>query len=235
MLLLSLLPVAVTAFAPIAYHRNVHVTKLWSSTDTANLLSVQLEKPLGMILEEVEEGAAAGVKVEELGEGGSAILSEYASQLVGLKIAKVMGVDVTSVTFDEVMEKIIDAPSPISIDFELNQGTVGAEPITEYEIGTAVTINVIQEGKPDLAIQARVGDNLRKTLLENNVELYRGLKKKMGNCGGGGQCTFCAVDFQESDGWFERSEWEDGKLKKAPTARLACLNNIQGPATVRVQ
>jgi ferredoxin len=98
-----------------------------------------------------------------------------------------------------------------------------------------VTINVIQEGKPDMAIDAKVGDNLRKVLLENNVELYRGLKKKTMNCNGNGQCTFCAVDFVESEGWSERSEYEDGKIGRWPNARLACLNNIQGPATIRTQ
>ena len=80
-----------------------------------------------------------------------------------------------------------------------------------------------------------MGDNLRQTLLDNNVEVYRGLKKKLGNCGGGGQCTFCAVDFVESEGWEPRSEYEDSKIAKWPNARLSCLNNIQGPATIRIQ
>jgi hypothetical protein len=41
------------------------------------------------------------------------------------------------------------------------------------------------------------------------------------------------VDFIESEGWLERSDYEDGKLKKNPDARLACINEIQGPATIR--
>jgi len=113
----------------------------------------------------------------------------------------------------------------------------GAEDVVEYEIGAQVTLKVIQEGKETRLIDAKVGDNLRKTLLANNVELYRGLKKKLGNCGGGGQCTFCAVDFVESEceGWLERSEYEDSRIPKYPTARLACMNNIMGPATIRVE
>ena len=120
----------------------------------------------------------------------------------------------------------------MTIDFEYD-GTQTKEP--DFAVGTPVTVNVIQDGKPDLAICAKVGDNLRKTLLENNVELYRGLKKKMGNCGGGGQCTFCAVDFVDSEGWEARSDYEEQKIGKYPNARLACLNNIQGPVTVRVE
>mmetsp|Transcript_26805 Transcript_26805/g.54868 ORF Transcript_26805/g.54868 Transcript_26805/m.54868 type:complete len:260 (-) Transcript_26805:55-834(-) len=203
------------------------------------LLSLELEKPLGMILEEVEEGAAMGVKVEELAEGGSAIESEGASSLVGSKVTSVMGEDVTAMSFDDVMERIIDAPSPVSIEFEVEgaEGEVDGEegePEVQYDIGTPVTITVIQDGK-ETPITARVGDNLRKTLLENKVELYRGLKKKLGNCGGGGQCTYCAVDLVEGEGWGERSEYEDGKIGKYPSARLACMNNIPGPATIRVQ
>jgi len=62
-----------------------------------------------------------------------------------------------------------------------------------------------------------------------------GLKQKLGNCGGGGQCTFCAADFVgDSEGWSPRSDYEDQRLAKTPNARLTCLNNIQGPCTIRL-
>jgi ferredoxin len=212
-----------------------------SSTSSTSLISLTLEKPLGLILEEVEEGAPKGVKVQELSDSGSAYASEYKDQLVGLKVATVMGEDVTTIGFDDAMQKIVDAPSPVSIQFFV-EGVANIEEVSppidsqpQFDVGTVVTINVIQEGKPDLAIQAKVGNNLRRTLLDNDVEVYRGLKKKLGNCGGAGQCTFCAVDFVESEGWEPRSEYEESKIAKWPTARLACLNNIQGPATIRVQ
>ena len=208
-------------------------TKNQSPTELAALLSMELEKPLGIILEEVEENAPKGVKVEELSDAGSAYASEYRDQLVGLKVAEVMGTDVTNMAFDDVMDCIINAPSPVSVSFEVSDEAEETGP--QFEIGTAVQIKVIQEGNADKTIDAKVGDNLRKTLLDNNVELYRGLKKKLGNCGGGGQCTFCAVDFVEDEGWQERSDYENTKISKFPTARLACLNNIQGPATIRVQ
>jgi len=242
-LLFSVCAVPVLAFVPSGSRFGLVSTKpstiLFSSTDNVQtgLLSVTLEKPLGMLLEEMEEGAPLGVKVEELADSGSAYASPYKDQLVGLKLATVMGEDVTAIGFDDVMEKIIDAPSPVTIEFEVEAAAAAGdvEEKVSFDVGTPVTIQVIQEGKPDLEINAQVGDNLRKTLLENDVELYRGLKKKLGNCGGVGQCTFCAVDFKDSEGWEERSEYEDGRLKKAPNARLACLNNIQGPATIRVQ
>lgn len=213
-----------------------------SSTSTEkSLLSVELEKPLGMILEEVEEGQAKGVYVMELAEEGSAAASEYKDQLVGLPLAKVMGNDVTNLDFDSVMDQLIAAPSPLSLDFivetagEATESAPVQEEIEEFAVGTTVAIKVLgDKGNPETIIEAKVGDNLRKTLQDNNIEVYQGLKQKLGNCGGAGQCTFCAAEFVESEGWAERSDYEDQRLAKAPTARLTCLNNIQGPATIRL-
>ena len=67
-----------------------------SFTCLHGLLSLELEKPLGIILEEVEEGGVSGVKVEELSNSGSAYTSPYRDQLVGMKVATVMDNDVTS-------------------------------------------------------------------------------------------------------------------------------------------
>merc|ERR1712232_488900 len=139
-----------------------------------------------------------------------------------------MDQDVSNLIFDEVMEKLIDAPSPVTVSFLVDQAT---EPRTDFEEGTKVTIVVLEDNGTETKIDAKVGDNLRKTLLENNVEIYKGLKKKLGNCGGGGQCTFCAAEFVDAKGWSQRSDYEDQKLAKNPEARLTCLNNVQGPAT----
>lgn len=218
-----------------------------SSSSSETILTLSLEKPLGMILEEVEEGQAKGVKVEELSDAGSAYQSEYREEILGCKLASVMGVDVTQLGFDDVMDKIINAPSPVEVGLEISVSVTDDdkdkdESATDYDIGTTVTVIVLQEGKPTITIEdAKVGDNLRKTLLSNNVELYRGLKKKLGNCGGGGQCTFCAIDLmldsEGTDGWTTtQSEYEQSKIGKfGNTARLACMNNIMGPATIRVE
>jgi ferredoxin len=218
-----------------------------TSSTEQTILSVELEKPLGIILEEVEQGQAKGVFVLELAEEGSAAASEFKDQLVGLPLAKVMGNDVTNLDFDSVMEQLIAAPSPINIEFivaastssttqeESSSSPPAAEEIDDFPIGTTVAIKVLDDkGNPETVIEAKVGDNLRETLLANNIEVYQGLKQKLGNCGGGGQCTFCAAEFVESEGWSERSEYEDKRLAKAPKARLSCLNNIQGPATIRL-
>ncbi|KAL7447840.1 hypothetical protein ACHAWC_000144, partial [Mediolabrus comicus] len=213
-----------------------------------NILSLQLEKPLGLILEEASDASNSGVIVTQVNEGGSAYNSPSASSLPNSKIVKVMDVDVSSMGFDDVMDVIVDAPSPLVVEFALSASAAAAagvetqeEAAPKYKVGTTVSIKVEQpEGnKAPITLEAKVGDNLRKTLLSNkDIELYRGLKKKLGNCGGGGQCGYCAVELIDNgDGvWGERSEYEDMKIgNKAGTEghRLACMNNIVGPATIK--
>lgn len=221
-----------------------------SSTSTASeSLSLTLEKPLGLILEEDDaEGEGGGVIVTQVNEGGSAFDSPSKDRLIQAKISSVMGIDVSASSFDDVMDAIINAPSPVDIDFAVPaspSSTDGdeeeaADETPRYEVGTPVAITVQQPetNKPDIVLDARVGDNLRKTLLANgDIELYRGLKKKLGNCGGGGQCGYCAVELvDEGDGvWGERSDYEAQRIGKngSEKCRLACMNNIVGPATVR--
>ena len=218
-----------------------------ASDTTETILSLSLEKPLGMVLEEVEEGAPRGVFVLELAEDGSAAASPEKDAIVGSKLASVMGEDVTTITFDEVMDKIINAPS--LVDLELVTASSGSskgdesgvadddeeeEEAAGFSLGTAITVTVQRDGEPDLVIDAKVGDNLRSTLIENQVEVYRGFKAKIGNCGGGGQCGFCAVEFIDSEGWAPRSDYEANKIKNKPNSRLSCLNNIQGPVTIKM-
>ena len=212
----------VCAFSPLVVRRTA--TRLYSSPTQGDILSLSLVKPLGVILEENEENQAAGVFVKEVGDSGSA--AEYAESIVGCKLLSVQGVDQTQASFDDVMEAIIAAPDTVTLEFE-------AKKELDFAVGTLVKIVAEQEGKEDLAFEAKVGDNLRQALLDNGFEVYQGMKQKLGNCGGGGSCTFCAMDFVESQGWPERSDYEDKKLAKNPDARLACLNPIQGPCTIR--
>jgi len=128
------------------------------------------------------------------------------------------------------MAAILVAPSLVTLELEpmANYGSSDSFPI-----GTIVNVTVL-EGDKETVVEMIVGDNLRLSLLGGGFEVYRGFKSKIGNCGGGGQCTFCAVEFLSNEGWGDRSEYEESKLKKSPQARLSCLNNIQGPAVIRL-
>ena len=246
-----------TMFAPSRRRRGVRARGesaiAMSSTPSSDIVVVtlSLEKPLGLVLEESDAagGGGGGVVVAGVNEGGSAYLSPSRGSLTGSTISTVMGVDVSRSGFDDVMEAIIGAPSPVDISFRVpstpkttgggidDDSAAASAAAPTYEVGTTVAIVVQQPSKPDIVIEARVGDNLRKTLLANDVELYRGLKKKLGNCGGGGQCGFCAVELADDGGgvWGTRSDYEAKRIGKGggEGCRLACMNNIVGPATVR--
>jgi ferredoxin len=196
-----------------------------SSLDMTKTVVLSLEKPMGLILEESDTASGGGVYVKEFGETGSAL--PFAEQIRGAQVLAVGPVNVRSASFDAVMDLVVQNESPtIDMEFQL------PPPPPAFSVGTPVTVTV-QRPNDSLTINAAVGDNLRKVLLDNGVEVYQGLQQTLGNCGGAGQCTFCAVDLIESEGWDERSDYEDKRLKRFPSARLACLNSIQGPATIQ--
>ena len=216
-----------------AFPTRLHLSDTTTRTEQ-QLLSLSLPKPLGLILEEVEEGQPNGVYIQQVNERGSAFV--YADKIEGCQLTSVQGVDATRLAFDDVMQLIVDAPETVDLQIT-TQGEDSSSaikgPVSTFDVGTPVTITFQQPGSAVLEMKAKVGDNLRKTLRDNGVEVYQGLKQKLGNCGGGGTCTFCAVDILESKGWAERSDYEDNKLARFPNARLACLNNIHGPATIQ--
>ena len=233
--------------------QSLHCSSIITTTQLSvikpnDVITLSLNKPLGLVLEESDDGV--GVVVASITDSGSAYLYPQKDTLVGSWVVNVMGKDVYNSNFDTVMETIINAEPTVEIAFALSRVidddddevySSGDDSSTTYEVGTIVAIQVQQPatGKPDIILNAKVGDNLRKTLLSNpNIELYRGLKKKLGNCGGGGQCGFCAVEFIDDSGdakvWGTRSEYEAKKIGKngSETQRLACMNNIVGPATI---
>jgi len=87
-----------------------------TSTSTSLLalgdFTVSLEKPLGIVLEERDNGSG-GVKVKELVEDGNAANSNIVVQ--GDVLLAVNNVDTSSLDFDTVMETIISCDSPLSI------------------------------------------------------------------------------------------------------------------------
>jgi ferredoxin len=196
-----------------------------TSLDMTKTVVLSLEKHMGLILEESDAESGGGVYVKEFGETGSAL--PFADQIRGAQVLAVGPINVASASFETVMDLIVQDESPtIAMEFQL------PPPPPAFPVGTPVTITV-QRPNDSLTLHAAVGDNLRKVLLDNGVEVYQGLQETLGNCGGAGQCTFCAVDLIESEGWDERFDYENNRLKRFPSARLACLNNIQGPATIR--
>ena len=80
-----------------AGNRRLHSSK---ASVVSGGLTVSLEKPLGIILEEVEVGAAKGVYVASVKEEGSAFNSDVKDLMIGMALKSVMGTSVRDLTFD---------------------------------------------------------------------------------------------------------------------------------------
>ena len=81
---------------------------------TLRAVDVSLEKPLGLVLEENVRDAPEGLYVAEIDADGSA---SGADIKVEDRLDAVNGVDTTSMGFDDVMDLIVDAPSPVRLQF----------------------------------------------------------------------------------------------------------------------
>ena len=93
------------------------------------------------------------------------------------------------------------------------------------------TIRFIREG---IDIQCKPGDNLREVVIREKLELY-GLKGKLGNCGGVGQCSTCFVSVEggSSNSLSPLTSVEEEKLKNRPENwRLACQTLIKSSAAI---
>jgi ferredoxin len=83
-------------------------------------------------------------------------------------------------------------------------------------------------------IQCEAGANLRKTLLDNGVDLYNGQAKTI-NCHGVGTCGTCAVAVE---GEVSEPNWRDRTRRSLPPhdakrdLRLACQTKVMGDVKV---
>ena len=88
--------------------------------------TVELEKPLGLILEErgddAGEGGGGGVVVKELTSDGSAAISK--TIVPGDVLLRVNQKDVSNMDFDSVMDLLRNAPSIIELEFGDGLGTM---------------------------------------------------------------------------------------------------------------
>ena len=97
---------------------------------------------------------------------------------------------------------------------------------------TMPVIRFVREGRD---VECYPGENLRDVALREGVELY-GLKGRLGNCNGCGQCITCFVEIQGASDQAvlsPRTSVEDLKLKRRPDQwRLACQALVQRSVVV---
>jgi ferredoxin len=194
-------------------------------------VDVTLEKPLGLVLEENTADGADGLYVAEITDSGSACKNAdvMALQLgVSLQLQSVDGVDVTALGFDDVMELIGDAASPVRLTFE-GDGAPGESSFLDDDApaddDAATCAMTVVGPKGEATVVAEKGANLRAALLGDKQAVYS-FQGTLMNCNGGGQCGLCRVLVEDS-AFDDRSEYEDGKLKGKP-GRLACQTVVSG-------
>lgn len=177
-------------------------------------VSVSLEKPLGLLLEEEDDGC---VVVKEVREGGSAFGCPDVSE--GSQVVMAAGLDCRGLGLDEVMEAIGAASSPVDLRLATN----------------TCLIKIIDDGESTF-VSAKTGDNLRKALLQAGAKIYD-FRGTLTNCNGGGQCGTCVVALDDAPAFTPRSDWEAGKLKgRSENHRLSCQVLVAGDqATVTLR
>jgi len=82
------------------------------------LVSLSLNKPLGLIFEEVNKSASSGVLLKDIGKDGSAYRLKNSSLFPGMKLISIMNENVESCHIEDIMDKMVDAPSPVSIEMK---------------------------------------------------------------------------------------------------------------------
>jgi ferredoxin len=192
--------------------------------DEANFIRVSLMKPLGVQLEEVKEGGSLGVTIEAVNEGSAKASGKIKS---GLFLISANGKDLKFQDFDTILDTLGDSPEGQPIDL------VFIDPRDVYNGPATLTVKT-GDGN-SVQINTRKGENLRKTLLDNKIDIY-GSKAKFTNCGGGASCGTCAVLVNDALDWEPRADFERARLKKYSSAgRLSCNVFIEGDCTVIVQ
>ena len=103
-------------------------------------LEVELTKPLGLVLEEREAGGGSGVEIGSTVEGSTA---EKSGKLQPGDALRMVGdVDVSSMSFDDVMETLVAAPSPVRL-------SLARMPYPEDDSPLDITPNLLKSLKPE--------------------------------------------------------------------------------------
>ena len=198
--------------------------------DPSDFLKVSVSRPLGIELEEIDDGTFRGVYIAGFVKDGNvdkALRKEFLSPK-GLFLVEANGIDLRSSDFDTAMDAITSAEENQNVDL------IFIDPSAVLK-GTAVLDVILPDGQTRV-IKCLKGMRLRSVLLENKVDVYD-LKGKLSNCGGGGICATCVVNLEvPNNDWSPKPDFEFKKLKKyGDNSRLSCNVIVEGDARVEIQ
>eukprot|EP01031_Cornospumella_fuschlensis_P039366 gene39366-47919_t len=215
----------ISAFRYGVAGRGNKIARLAKKFDDADIVTVEVTKPLGLGLIENEENKKLGVCVDEIDKDGSLVKTGKVRK--GMYLLTINEKDVRNEDFDTIIDMISGLPQsqPMKLSF--------IWPAKVY--GGPAVVEVIKPDRTRVKINTLKGQNLRTVLLGSNIELYDN-RAKFTNCAGGGTCGTCAVLIPDDEHWQKRAPFEAARLKKySDKARLACNTVIEGDCTVTVQ
>mmetsp|Transcript_32930 Transcript_32930/g.86515 ORF Transcript_32930/g.86515 Transcript_32930/m.86515 type:complete len:142 (-) Transcript_32930:235-660(-) len=126
----------------------------------------------------------------------------------------------------QVMEKLAVAPD--EVELSVLRFVIMRKP---REVQKAPTLTI--DGK---AGEVQKGVIMRTAIQKTGAEIHKGLKAKLNQCGGVGQCSTCWVNVVDGmENLSERTDVEVKKGAKRPdTYRMSCQSLVNGDVTVQI-
>ncbi|CAM9472543.1 unnamed protein product [Discosporangium mesarthrocarpum] len=129
--------------------------------------------------------------------------------------------------------------APCTLRTNMRTGSVGGMHMlfgggSAKKASTGINIKVRQKtGFKETIVTIPSQKNLRKSLMDNKIDIYP-LQGKIYNCGGGGSCGTCAVDVMDgAKNLSPKGPGEKTLLKAKPESyRLSCCTMVKGDVTV---
>ena len=204
--------------------------------DPKNFVKVTIKKPLGINLEEAEEGKNSGVFISDVTPGGNAAQTNAIKK--GMFLLSVGDTDVKSEGLDKIIDIIKAVPDSNSIELVLIEPSSVLNGLAVLTVELPVTYDkqTGEEIRKSTTVNTVKGASLRNALLEAKLDVYD-MKGKATNCGGAGQCGTCVVRLTiEDNDWTPMPGFEEKKLKRYDSnCRLSCVVVVEGDATVEIR
>lgn len=204
-----------------AYKKHSIATLFAKKFEAADVVTVEVQKPLGLGLVENEENSNSGVCIDEL-DAGSLLSTGMVRK--GMYLLTVNDIDVRYKDFDTILDLLVAIPDSQSIKLQFIE--------SQKVFRGPAELKVVEPSGKVIRIDSLKGLNLRSVLQASGVEIYD-MKGKLSNCGGGGSCGTCGVEIRDNEGWAPRPDFEGRRLRQySEAARLSCNTVIEGDCTV---
>mmetsp|Transcript_43075 Transcript_43075/g.86636 ORF Transcript_43075/g.86636 Transcript_43075/m.86636 type:complete len:363 (+) Transcript_43075:21-1109(+) len=197
---------------------------------------VSLDRPTG--IEFATDLSLKYVHVMEVKDNSPAQLSPTPVE-VGDQLCGVNGEECIGEAFKDVAEKLSAKPSqPLTFRFfrGSKQQLLDAVGREDY-VPTEARVTAIEPNGETTTATKKAGANLRDSLVESGVQVYKVQSGRFTNCNGKQLCGTCIVDVVEGAEYTnDKSIDEAGSLRQMPESyRLSCCVNVYGDIVVKTR